>query len=153
MSLSCSFHSSTFQPWLYIGQWTCDAWLLDECACKKLLMDSLETPSEYYVQGPESPQMNHCKQVSCFTLCCCQWLNPPISRPFHSISSGVAMSIVANLFFLCAFGTQLQSKCDIFWRFLLFVRLVAGQWKVSDSFHRTVETIKTWLKLTNFGGN
>jgi hypothetical protein len=64
----------------------------------------------------------------------------------------VAMSIVANLFFLCAFGT-LQSKCDIFWRFLLFVRLVAGRWKVSDSFHRMVETIKTWWKLKNFGGN
>jgi hypothetical protein len=42
------------------------------------------------------------------------------------------------------------------WRFstvLTFVRLVAGRWKVSDSFHRTVETIKTWWKLTNFGGN
>jgi hypothetical protein len=25
--------------------------------------------------------------------------------------------------------------------------------KVSDSFHRLVETIKAWWKLTNFGGN
>jgi hypothetical protein len=45
------FHFSTFQPWLYVGQWTCDAWLLDECACKKLLMDSLEASGRWFLES------------------------------------------------------------------------------------------------------
>jgi hypothetical protein len=72
-----------------------------------------------------------------------------LSIVFHL---GWQWALLLISFFLYAFGAP-QSKCDIFWRFWLFVRLVGGRWKVSDSFHRTVETIKTWWKLTNFGGN
>jgi hypothetical protein len=45
--------------------------------------------------------------------------------------------------FLCGWSAA-GGKCPI---------VSTERWKVSDSFHRTVETIKTWWKLTNFGGN
>jgi hypothetical protein len=61
------------------------------------------------------------------------------------------MSILANLFLCLACHKVNVIFFDSFEQ--LFVWLVASQWKVSNSFCRTVETIKTWWQLTNFGGN
>jgi hypothetical protein len=61
------------------------------------------------------------KQVSLFTLCCSQRSNTPISRPFHRISFGVAMSKVLTRFVeLCPFA------CGATRHVLMFVDLLCS---------------------------